>query len=51
MRIRKRKLRESNSNMSYLDLAYACENALTTYGAAFGDYAYFDADSKKFILI
>ena len=45
MKIRKLKLRESNEEDNYLDLARSCENALVTYGAAFGDYVYFNADS------
>ena len=45
MKVRKRKLRESYRPETYLDLAQACANALVTYGTAFGDYAYFNADA------
>jgi hypothetical protein len=40
-----RRVRESidyNDNMDYLELAQRCETVLNDYGAAFGDYAYFD---------
>ena len=45
MKVRKRKLREAYRPETYLDLAQACANALVTYGTAFGDYAYFNADA------